>query len=196
MTTINLLLVHKLQQYQVRVPIAATFAQLKEVASSHTNIPPQFMKLLFRGREHDDGGMLLQAGIKDGAKLNIAETTAFREHQAQAQAAQEQEALTQQQQAQAVQQEIQEQHTMRLQVGVIASQVDQLAQQAQQLQQQPPAVSHKAALLLGEALTQKLIQLDNVQVTGDARMLRKAEINRVNAMCDQMEVIKSQTSSS
>ena len=29
MTTINLLLVHKLQQYQVRVPIAATFAQLK-----------------------------------------------------------------------------------------------------------------------------------------------------------------------
>lgn len=116
--------------------------------------------------------MLLQAGIKDGAKLNIAETTAFREHQAQAQAAQEQEALTQQQQAQAVQQvsmqtlekqfavsphlgiqpdyllccalpavlhlmtcacnilqEIREQHTMRLQVGVIASQVDQLAQQ-------------------------------------------------------------------
>ena len=48
--------------------------------------------------------MLLQAGVKDGGKLNIAETTAFREHQAQAQAAQEQEALTQQQQAQAVQQ--------------------------------------------------------------------------------------------
>lgn len=48
--------------------------------------------------------MLVQAGIKDGAKLNIAETTAFREHQAQAQAAQEQEALTQRQQAQAVQQ--------------------------------------------------------------------------------------------
>ncbi len=30
---------------------------------------------------------------------------------------------------------------------------------------------------------------------GDARMLRKAEINRVNAMCDQMELIKSQTRS-
>ena len=29
MTTINLLLVHKLQQYQVRVPVATTFAQLK-----------------------------------------------------------------------------------------------------------------------------------------------------------------------
>lgn len=48
--------------------------------------------------------MLVQAGIKDGAKLNIAETTAFREHQAEAQAAQEQQALMQRQQAQAVQQ--------------------------------------------------------------------------------------------
>lgn len=57
----------------------------------------------FRGREHDDGSMLVHAGIKDGAKLSIAETTAYREHQAQAQAVQEQEALTQRQQAQAVQ---------------------------------------------------------------------------------------------
>lgn len=50
--------------------------------------------------------MLVQAGVKDGAKLSIAETTAYREHQAQAQALQEQEAMTQRQQAQAVQQVI------------------------------------------------------------------------------------------
>ena len=167
MTTINLLLVHKLQQYQVRVPVATTFAQLK--VSLNRNVQPlyirfrplnftdlavyvqhlvsvlhfcgvggslftdkrtstvleasvsqvakrkhpalQVLMLLshiscdrFRGREHQDNMMLVQAGIKDGAKLNIAETTSFREHQAQAQASQEQEALTQRQQAQAVQQ--------------------------------------------------------------------------------------------
>ena len=28
---------------------------------------------------------------------------------------------------------------------------------------------------------------------GDARLTRKAEINRVNALCDQMELVKSQT---
>ncbi|KAL3155009.1 hypothetical protein ABBQ38_011533 [Trebouxia sp. C0009 RCD-2024] len=114
--------------------------------------------------------MLVQAGVKDGAKLSIAETTAYREHQAQAQALQEQEAMTQRQQAQAVQQEIREQQTMKLQVEVITAQVNQLAEQAQQLQQhlhqQDPAISYKDALRLGEALTQKLIQLDNVQVTG------------------------------
>ena len=42
----------------------------------------------------------------------------------------------------------------------------QAQQLQQQLHQQPPAMSHKSALQLGEALTQKLIQLDNVQVTG------------------------------
>ena len=42
----------------------------------------------------------------------------------------------------------------------------QAQQLQQQLHQQPPAVSYKSALQLGEVLTQKLIQLDNVQVTG------------------------------
>ena len=32
-----------------------------------------------------------------------------------------------------------------------------------------------------------------LHIAGDARMLRKAEINRVNTMADQMELIKSQT---
>lgn len=54
--------------------------------------------------------MVVQAGIRDGSKISIAETTAYREHQAQAQAAQQQEVLTQQQQAQAVQQV----HTLNL----------------------------------------------------------------------------------
>ena len=46
-------------------------------------------------------------------------------------------------------------------VGVV-----QAHQVQQQLQQQPREASHKAALQLGEVLTQKLIQLDNVDVTG------------------------------
>ena len=48
--------------------------------------------------------MLFQAGIKDGAKLSIAEKQSFVDEQAQMQAAQEQDALLQKQQAAAVQQ--------------------------------------------------------------------------------------------
>ncbi|DBB06010.1 hypothetical protein WJX82_001782 [Trebouxia sp. C0006] len=197
MASMNLLLVHKLNQYQVRVALSTTFAQLKEIAGSQTRIPPQHIKLLFRGRENTDAQMLFQAGVKDGAKISIAEKQSFVDEQAQRQAAQEQDALLQKQQAAAVQQEVKEQQLMKSQIRVIKLQIDQLAQQAQELQQQLqhqlPAVSHKAALQIGEVATQKLIQLDNVHVTGDARMLRKAEINRVNTMADQMELIKSQT---
>lgn len=32
-----------------------------------------------------------------------------------------------------------------------------------------------------------------VSGAGEARILRKAEINRINALCDQLEVIKSST---
>ena len=48
--------------------------------------------------------MLFQAGMKDGAKIMIVELTAYREQQAELQAAQEQEAALQRQQAAAVQQ--------------------------------------------------------------------------------------------
>ncbi len=51
---------------------------------------------------------------------------------------------------------------MKCQVCVVV----QAQELQQQLQHQPPAVSYKAALQIGEVATQKLIQLDNVHVTG------------------------------
>lgn len=44
-------------------------------------------------------------------------------------------------------------------------------------------------LLVSQFATDYMI----LPIAGDARMLRKAEINRVNTMADQMELIKSQT---
>ncbi len=50
-------------------------------------------------------------------------------------------------------------------------------------------VSVPSALLVSQFAKNCLMP----SVAGDARMLRKAEINRVNTMADQMELIKSQT---
>ena len=50
-----------------------------------------------------------------------------------------------------------------LHVAILLVQAQQLQQQ---LPHQPPAASYKLALQLGEILTQKLIQLDNVNVSG------------------------------
>ena len=40
---------------------------------------------------------------------------------------------------------------------------------------------------LAEMLTQKLLVLDNIEVSGDARHVRKDLINRINALCTQLE---------
>lgn len=55
-------------------------------------------------------------------------------------------------------------------------------------QQQQDATGNKAAGLI-EGLTQKLLALDNVTVEGDQalRQKRKAEINRINQLCDLLE---------
>lgn len=61
--------------------------------------------------------------------------------------------------------------------------------QAQALQPEEPGASRKAAGL-AEMLTQKLLKLDNVVVDGDpeVRQQRKAEINRINRLCDMLEL--------
>ena len=58
--------------------------------------------------------------------------------------------------------------------------------------QRPPGALRAAAGLI-EALTQKLLALDNIAVDGDpgVRQARKAQIVRINSLCDALEAGKS-----
>lgn len=53
----------------------------------------------------------------------------------------------------------------------------------------PEAV--KAAARMTEALTQKLLALDAVQVDSAHRGARRAEIDRINRLCEELEARKS-----
>eukprot|EP00891_Asterochloris_glomerata_P009045 jgi/Astpho2/9045/Aster-x0839 len=139
----------------------------------------------FRGRERQDGDILLTAGVKNGAKVSVVETRAYREEQADAMATQQANAALQQQEGS-------EQAGMRGKLAPIRLQVDGLQAQALELQHNPMVPdARKKATILVELLTQKLISLDNVEVSGDAKMLRKQEINRINSLCDELESLKS-----
>jgi len=54
------------------------------------------------------------------------------------------------------------------------------------------ALAKNKAALLSELLTQKLLALDNVDTQGDQelRQERKAEINKINKLLDQLEAMK------
>ncbi len=75
-------------------------------------------------------------------------------------------------------------------VVVEIDQQDYIAQAKEVMQQQKDAGTRsKVAAGLIEALTQKLLALDNVHVDGDqeVRQKRKTEINRINQLCDSLE---------
>ena len=65
-----------------------------------------------------------------------------------------------------------------------------LQSHAAQVNQLPPHLgpeAAKAAARLTEALTQKLLALDAVQVDLAHRGARRAEIDRINRLCEQLE---------
>ena len=63
--------------------------------------------------------------------------------------------------------------------------------QANRLPTQPGPEAARAAARLTEALTQKLLALDAVQVDPAHRVARRAEIDRINRLCEELEARKS-----
>ena len=55
---------------------------------------------------------------------------------------------------------------------------------------QPGPEAARAAARLTEALTQKLLALDAVQVDPAHRVARRAEIDRINRLCEELEARK------
>ena len=49
---------------------------------------------------------------------------------------------------------------------------------------------NKDAIRLMEMLTRQLLDLDSIQVTPESRHLRKAQVNRINSLCDKLELMK------
>jgi len=74
-------------------------------------------------------------------------------------------------------------------IGKVAKEVGELEPQVMSLQAGPTV--QKDATKLAEFLTQKLLVLDSIDVTPETRQLRKAQIVKINSLCDHLEVLKS-----
>ena len=66
-------------QHDVSIDATATFGDLKVMLSLATGLWPREQRLLYRGRERDDGDHLHMAGVQDGDKVVLLEDPAFTE---------------------------------------------------------------------------------------------------------------------
>mmetsp|Transcript_21982 Transcript_21982/g.52531 ORF Transcript_21982/g.52531 Transcript_21982/m.52531 type:complete len:112 (-) Transcript_21982:207-542(-) len=93
---------------------------------------------------------------------------------------------------------------VKRQIEAIRGEVDDLNAQVRELQESaqsgPPsdagdsrADSDKKLKIVMELLTQKLLKLDSLDASGEARDMRRELINRINNMCEDLEALKSST---
>eukprot|EP00271_Cylindrocystis_brebissonii_P014060 TRINITY_DN3503_c0_g2_i2.p2 TRINITY_DN3503_c0_g2~~TRINITY_DN3503_c0_g2_i2.p2 ORF type:complete len:193 (+),score=56.52 TRINITY_DN3503_c0_g2_i2:257-835(+) len=162
--------------HDVEVPSSATFGDVKAALVEEAFLMPPQQRLLFRGHEVTDGQTLLDAGVKDGAKLMLLENHAPKDSRS-AEERREAEEL-----AKATQQ-----------IGVVRNEVDGYAKQVAAYSAaaaQGGGVDPKALAAMAEMLMRQLLKLDGIRAEGDAKLLRRSEVKRVQELVDEVDRLK------
>eukprot|EP00803_Ostreobium_quekettii_P004784 evm.model.scf_122.16 EVM.evm.TU.scf_122.16 scf_122:128490-131793(-) len=153
----EVLLLHKVTKHAVDVPPGETFGGLKVRIAPICGVPAEHQKLLFRGRERHDKDVLEACGVKAGSKIHVAESSEFKEQKARALEAEEQAAALRAS-------EERRQEAMMKGVLDIKGEIDAAHKEFQLEKGEAGSVLQKKRFL--ELLTQKLLQLDDLSVTG------------------------------
>ncbi|XP_010248761.1 PREDICTED: BAG family molecular chaperone regulator 2 [Nelumbo nucifera] len=65
--------------HDISIEATSTFGELKTILSLVTNLEPREQRLLFRGKEREDGDFLHMVGVKDRDKVLLLEDPAIKE---------------------------------------------------------------------------------------------------------------------
>eukprot|EP00873_Tetraselmis_striata_P029627 jgi/Tetstr1/449891/TSEL_036950.t1 len=207
MGSLELRCYYKTSEHRVKVPADSSFADVKVKVSKAAGLLPDDFKLLYRGKERADNDAIYAAGVKDGSKLHLAETEAFRQRRGAELAAADAvptgaaagvsagapAPAPSAPAAAAGDTDLACVEAMNAEVDPLEQQVKELEDavaQGRQLAEEPQKKKHKMAM---ELLTRQLLKLDQFECTGDARQRRKQVINRVNALCEKLEKMPSST---
>ncbi|XP_009396868.2 BAG family molecular chaperone regulator 4 [Musa acuminata AAA Group] len=151
---------HGSYQHQLSVPAHSTFGELKRVLAQDTALQPGEQRLLFRGKEKDDGERLHMAGIVEMSKLVLLEDPASKERKL----------------------ERMNRHQAPETIAAVGAAVDKLAAKVSSSETCVHA-SMKAAdeelADLTELLMVQLLKSDSVEAEGEARTRRRFEVRRI-----------------
>jgi hypothetical protein len=75
----EVLVQYRMQTLRLPITGASTFGSLKESISAEVGVPPEGLRVLFRGREKEDSATLASSGVQHKARLICTEKAEYEE---------------------------------------------------------------------------------------------------------------------
>ncbi|XP_019460292.1 PREDICTED: BAG family molecular chaperone regulator 4-like isoform X2 [Lupinus angustifolius] len=153
---------------------------VKSVLTSETGLEPKEQRLLFKGKEKEDGECLHTVGAKHMSKIVLFEDPASKEKK-----------LEEMQRS--------EEYILKAceAVSIIKSEVDKLYQKVLTLERTicgGTKVEDKEFVMLTELLMVQLLKLDSIVANGEAKTRRRVEVGRIQSYVETIDNLKARNS--
>ncbi|XAR60758.1 hypothetical protein NMG60_11034249 [Bertholletia excelsa] len=165
---------HGSSHHDITVPAQSTFGDLKKALARETGLEPKEQRLLFRGKEKDDGDYLHMVGVTDLSKVILLEDPASKERKLQ-----------------------EMKRNAYENIARVHLEVDKLSDKVVALEMAVAnggKVANNEFVLLTELFMVQLLKLDSIEADGEAKVQRRAEVRRIQNFVDALDSLKARNS--
>ncbi|XP_004294033.1 PREDICTED: BAG family molecular chaperone regulator 3-like [Fragaria vesca subsp. vesca] len=162
-------------RYEISASSQSTFGELKKVLTAETGLQPGDQRLIFRGKERENGEYLDMCGVKDRSKVMLIEDPGSIERRA-----------NQMRRNAKIQ-------TAHRAISDVCMEVDKLEEQVTAIEKSISngvKVAEVQITTLIEMLMRLAIKLDNVSAEGDASAQKSLQSKRVQKCVETLDVMK------
>ncbi|KAJ6778084.1 BAG FAMILY MOLECULAR CHAPERONE REGULATOR 4 [Salix koriyanagi] len=165
---------HGPSHHELHVPAHCTFGHVKKVIEQQTGLESEKQRILFRGKEKEDGENLQEAGVRDDSKILVLEDVVRKEMKE----GEDTSKAAMQENVEEVKGNDKEMLKALRAIDETRKEIDKLAERVGALEvvvSGGTQVSEKEFVVFSEFLMRQLLKLDAIEAEGEARMQRKAE---------------------
>lgn len=184
---------HGPSHHELHVPAHCTFGHVKKVIEQQTGLESEKQRILFRGKEKEDGENLQEAGVRDDSKILVLEDVVRKEMKE----GEDTSKAAMQENVEEVKGNDKEMLKALRAIDETRKEIDKLAERVGALEvvvSGGTQVSEKEFVVFSEFLMRQLLKLDAIEAEGEARMQRKAEVRRVQNFHDILDNLKARNS--
>ncbi|KAI9122452.1 hypothetical protein K1719_006292 [Acacia pycnantha] len=175
MPNLRLRIAYGALRYEISVSSIVTFGEVKKMLTEQTRLQPGEQRLVFRGKERENGEYLDMCGVKDRSKIVLIQDPASIERRF----------LEMRRNA-----KIQSAHRA---ISDVSTEVNKLTEQVSAIENSISngvKVSELQITTLTEMLMRQAIKLESIQAEGDASQQKNLQGRRVQKCVETLDVLK------